>query len=146
VSPFRTNLARVPRVEGLSRDDGWIDMQVQFLIDQQSAGSDDLVLGWTVLPPGARHERHRHFHADEFLLVLQGSGIIYTDDGEEPSGRGDVVYTERGHWHGFANTSGEDVVLVWGWSGAGSLDAAGYEVAGKGDGVDGALPPHRAGG
>jgi hypothetical protein len=37
------------------------------------------------------------------------------------------VFTPRGHWHGFKNTSSEDVVLVWGWSGAGSLEAAGYE-------------------
>ncbi len=145
MSPYRTNLDQVPHVEGLSRDDGWIDMRVQFLIDQQSAGSDKLVLGWTVLPPGARHERHRHFHADEFLLVLKGSGVIYTDDGEEPSGQGDVVYTERGHWHGFANTTDDEVVLVWGWSGAGSLEAAGYEVAAEGNGADGSLPPHGAG-
>lgn len=128
MKPFRTNLSMVPLVEGLKREQGWIDMKVQFLVDQQSAGSDKLVLGWTVLPPGSRHERHRHFHADEFLLVLKGHGIIYTDDGEETSGEGDVVFTERGHWHGFDNTSDGEVVLVWGWSGAGSLDAAGYEV------------------
>ena len=30
---FRTNIKNVPKVEGLKRDDGWIDMQVQFLID-----------------------------------------------------------------------------------------------------------------
>ncbi len=145
MSPYRTHLSKVPLVEGLTRDEGWIDMQVQFLIDQKSAGSDELVLGWTVLPPGARHERHRHFHADEFLLVLEGSGLIYTDEGEEPSAKGDVVYTERGHWHGFANTSDEDVVLVWGWSGAGSLEAAGYEVAPAGGGPGDARPPHGAG-
>ena len=130
--PYRTNRREVPHVEGLPPEDGWINMQVQFLIDQPSANSDKLVLGWTVLPPGARHEKHRHFHADEFLLVLKGHGYIYTNDGEEPSGEGDVVFTERGHWHGFNNTSDEEVVLVWGWSGAGSLEAAGYEVAAKG--------------
>jgi hypothetical protein len=26
-------------------------------------------------------------------------------------------------------SSSEDVVLVWGWMGAGSIDASGYEVA-----------------
>ena len=142
MSPYRTNLREVPPVEGLSPEDGWIDMQVRFLIDQRSAGSDALVLGWTVLPPGARHERHRHFHADEFLLVLEGSGVIYTDEGEEPSGQGDVVFTERGHWHGFANTSDDQVVLVWGWSGAGSLEAAGYEVWGGAGAAGDAVPPH----
>lgn len=129
MKPYRTNLRDVPLVEGLSPREGWINMQVQFLIDKKTANSDHLVLGWTVLPPGARHERHRHFHADEFLLVIKGNGEIYTDEGNEPSGAGDVVFTRRGHWHGFNNTSDEEVVLVWGWSGAGSLETAGYEVS-----------------
>ena len=40
----------------------------------------------------------------------------------------DVVFTPRGNWHGYVNTSDEDVLLIWGWSGAGSLDAAGYDL------------------
>jgi len=127
--PYRTNRREVPLVEGLSPREGWINMQVQFLIDEKTAGSDKFVLGWTVLPPGARHDRHRHFNAEEFLLVIKGSGEIYTDEGNEPAGEGDVVFTERGHWHGFNNTSDDEVILVWGWSGAGSLDSAGYEVS-----------------
>jgi len=129
MKPYRTNLRDVPLVEGLSPREGWINMQVQFLIDKKTAGSDKFVLGWTVLPPGARHERHRHFHAEEFLLVIKGNGEIYTDEGNESAGEGDVVFTERGHWHGFNNTTDEEVILVWGWSGAGSLDSAGYEVS-----------------
>lgn len=126
--PFRTNLDEVPLVPGLRKEDGWVEMQVQFLIDQERAGTSDFLLGWTVLPPGAKHDRHRHHDADEFFVVLQGSGMIYTDDGREPASKGDVVYTPRGHWHGFDNTGDEDVVLVWGWSGAGSLEATGYEA------------------
>jgi quercetin dioxygenase-like cupin family protein len=126
--PYRTRIADVPLVEGLSADEGWVDMQVQFLIDERSAASRGLVVGRTVMPPGARHERHRHPHADEFLVVLRGRGEIYTDHGREPAGAGDVVFTPRGHWHGFDNTGGEDALLFWGWSGAGSLAAAGYEL------------------
>lgn len=136
MSPYRSNLQNIPYVEGLTEEDGWINMQVRFLIDQKTANSDKLVFGYTVLPPGARHDRHRHFHADEFLLVLKGHGYIYTDEGTEPSGEGDVVYTERGHWHGFNNTSDEEVILIWGWSGAGSLEAAGYEVSEEVGGAD----------
>jgi quercetin dioxygenase-like cupin family protein len=128
MGPFRTRLEDVPLVPGLDRDEGWVDMQVQFLVDKHTAGSDDFLLGWTVLPPGARHDRHRHHQADEFFIVLQGSGMIYTNEGLEPAGRGDVVFTPRGHWHGFDNTADEDVVLVWGWSGAGALEDTGYEV------------------
>jgi mannose-6-phosphate isomerase-like protein (cupin superfamily) len=126
--PFMTRLADVPKVAGLNAKDGWVDMQVQFLINAQNAGSDKLLVGWTVLPPGAQHDRHRHFHCDEFWIVVRGRGVMYLEDGtERASGEGDVVFTPRGHWHGFKNTSDEDVVLVWGWSGAGSLQAAGYE-------------------
>ena len=80
------------------------------------------------LKPGARHENHRHHNCDEFFIVLKGHGMIYTDHGDKPSVEGDVVYSPRGCWHGFNNTSNEDVVLVWGWMGAGSIEASGYEV------------------
>jgi len=126
--PYRTNLDEVPHVGGLRRDEGWVDMQVQFLIDKVGAASDDFLLGWTVLKPGARHDRHLHRNADEFFIVLGGSGEIYTDEGRESAKKGDVVWTPRGHWHGFDNTGDEDVVLVWGWSGCGSLADSGYEV------------------
>ena len=128
MTPYRTNIRTVPLAGGLSPEDGWINMQVRFLIDRRTVGSDQLVVGWTVLPPGARHEKHRHHHADEFFVVLEGHGMIYTDAGDEPAAKGDVIFSPRGHWHGFNNTSDTDVVLVWGWSGAGSLEAAGYEI------------------
>jgi len=130
---FRTNLSEVPPVGGLREEEGWVDMRVQFLIDKAKAGSERFLLGWTVLPPGARHDRHLHRDADEFFVVLQGQGQIYTDPGTEPAGEGDVVFTPRGRWHGFDNTGQTDVVLVWGWSGCGSLEDSGYEVdLGKG--------------
>jgi quercetin dioxygenase-like cupin family protein len=127
-APFRTNLDAVPLVPGLRADEGWVDMRVQFLIDKHAAGSEAFLLGWTVLPPGARHDRHRHHRADEFFIVLQGSGFVYTNEGREPAGKSDVIFTPRGHWHGFDNTGEEDVVLVWGWSGAGALEDTGYEA------------------
>lgn len=127
MEPYRTNLSDVPLAAGLRSDEGWVDMRVQFLVDHHM-GSDDLLLGWTVLPPGARHDRHRHPDADEFFIVIAGHGEVYTDGGREPAGKGDVIFTPRGHWHGFDNTGEEDVVLAWGWSGAGSLETAGYEV------------------
>ena len=101
---YRTNLRDVPKVEGLKRDDGWVDMQFQFLIDKKSAGADHVV-GWTVLKPGARHENHRRHDCDKFFIVLKGHGHIYTEAGEVPSSEGDVIYSPRGCWHGFNDTS-----------------------------------------
>jgi quercetin dioxygenase-like cupin family protein len=128
VRPYRTTIADVPLEQGLREDEGWIDMRVQFLIDERRAGAKELVVGRTLLAPGARHERHRHPNCNEFLVVMSGSGEIYTDAGTAPSRAGDVIFTPAGHWHGFNNTGDEDVLLIWGWQGAGSLEAAGYEL------------------
>jgi quercetin dioxygenase-like cupin family protein len=128
--PYRTTIDDVPLERGLREDEGWVDMRVQFLIDERGAGSQSLVVGRTVLPPGARHERHRHPNCNEFLVVMSGSGEVYTDEGTKTSKAGDVIFTPAGHWHGFNNTSDEDVLLIWGWEGAGSLEAAGYELPG----------------
>ncbi len=126
--PYRTTVDDVPLEQNLREDEGWVDMQVQYLIDERRAGSKHLVVGRTVLPPGARHDRHAHPDADEFLVVMSGHGEIHTNTGMEPSKAGDVIFTPRGNWHGYVNTSDEDVLLIWGWSGAGSLDAAGYTL------------------
>jgi quercetin dioxygenase-like cupin family protein len=125
---YRTNVRDVALEGGLREDEGWVAMRVQFLIDQRSAGSERLVVGRTVIPPGGRHDRHRHPNADEFLVVLSGRGHVHTDEGTEPAEEGDVIFSPRGSWHGFDNTSDEDALLLWGWSGAGSLEAAGYEL------------------
>jgi quercetin dioxygenase-like cupin family protein len=134
--PYRTRIEDVPLEKNLREDEGWIDMQVQFLIDGRSANSNGLVVGRTVLPPGARHERHLHPSCDEFLVVMSGRGEIYTNTGREPSVAGDVIYTPRGNWHGFDNTSEEHVLLIWGWSGATSLEEAGYAIPGPDEEFD----------
>jgi quercetin dioxygenase-like cupin family protein len=124
---YRTNIRDVPKLDSLARNDGWVDAQVQLLIDKASAGADHMV-GRTVLRPGARHDNHRHLSCDAFFIVLAGHGMILTDAGDKPAREGDVVYAPRGCWHGFANTSDGDVVLVWGVMGAGSIEASGYQV------------------
>jgi mannose-6-phosphate isomerase-like protein (cupin superfamily) len=124
---YRVNRRNVPTLADLPVQDGWVDAQVQVLIDKASAGADHVV-SWTVLKPGARYERHRHRLCDAFFIVLKGKGHIYSDLGEEPSVEGDVVYAPRGCWYGFNNTSNEDVVLVCGLMGAGSVAVSGCEV------------------
>ena len=81
------------------------------MIDQKTASSDKLLIGRTVLPPGARHDKQGHPNVDEFFVVIKGSGHITTDTGRESSGRGDVIFTPRGHRHGFDNTGTEDAAV-----------------------------------
>ncbi len=123
----RINIRTVPEEADLDRKDGWIAAQVQLLIDKAGAGAEH-VIGRTVLKPGGRHVRHRHHNCEAFLVVLKGKGHVLSDLGEEPAGEGDVIYLPRDCWHGFNNTSDDDVVLLWGLLGAGSIGAAGYEA------------------
>jgi mannose-6-phosphate isomerase-like protein (cupin superfamily) len=122
---FRTNIRNVPKRDGMPGDAGPIDLRL--LIDKASAGADHTIC-WSVLKPGARHGARRPRNCDAFFIVLKGHGHIIAESGREPSGEGDVVYCPRGVWHGFDNTSSEDVVLLWGLLGAGSIEAAGADA------------------
>jgi quercetin dioxygenase-like cupin family protein len=126
-SIVRINRRDAPKVDHLSRANGFVDAQVQILIDKASAGAGHTI-GWVTLRPGAHHERHRHSLCDAFLVVLKGKGHVLSDLGEEPALEGEVIYAPRGAWHGFSNTSNDEVVLLWGLLGAGSLDGSGYQT------------------
>lgn len=110
--------------------EGWINMQVQFLIQAANAGASELVVGRTVFPPGASsHERHRHHSADEFVYVVRGQGVVLNGDDEIPVRAGHMAFHPKGIWHGFRNTSDtEEAEVIWAWGGAASRDEAGYEV------------------
>ena len=41
----------MPLEQGLREEEGWVDMQVQYLINSERGGSDGLTVGRTVLPP-----------------------------------------------------------------------------------------------
>lgn len=126
---YKINMHEVPTVDGLRPDEGWINMQVQFLVDAASAGSRLIVFGRTVFPPGARHEWHRHHNAEEVQLLLSGEGVVLNGDEEIPVVPGDVVFTPLNEWHGFRNLSDTtEAVVLWAWAGAGSRNAAGYEA------------------
>ena len=62
------------------------------------------------------------------LCGVRGGEVSYTEEGEETEGPDDIIFTPAGHAHGLNNTSEEEVLLRWGWRGAGSILAAGYEL------------------
>ena len=65
-----------------------------------------------------------------------GHAVVQIDEvpknlvSSRPGANACVVWTTEGF--PVDNTGKEDVVLVWGWSGAGSLEAAGYEIPPEG--------------
>jgi quercetin dioxygenase-like cupin family protein len=130
----KVNVSDIGFAEGLTRDEGWIDMKVQFLIGAHNAGNDEIVFGRTLFEPGASHEHHRHEHAEEIQYLVRGEGIVLDGDREIPMKPGDVILTHKNVWHGFRNTSEtETAELIWAWAGASSREAAGYEARGHGE-------------
>ena len=105
---------------------GWIDMDVRWLVTRQSVGATSTVFGVTVFPPGSRHELHRHPNAEEVEYLISGNGLAYVHDDAIELGPGEAVFVPRNAYHGFENTSDAHVVMAWVYSGAASLEEAGF--------------------
>ena len=78
------------------------------------------------LPPGSKHDIHRHPNAEEFEYLVSGRGIARVGDTDVELGPGEVVFVPKNDYHGFENSGDEPVFMVWGYAGAASLDEAGY--------------------
>jgi len=112
---------------GLRAEDGWVDMNVKFLITRDSVNAQQTVFGITVFPPGAKHDIHRHPHAEETEYIVEGHGIARVGNDDVAMGPGDIVFVPTDAYHGFYNTSEtERAVMVWCYGGAGTLAEAGY--------------------
>ncbi|WP_257445948.1 cupin domain-containing protein [Archangium lipolyticum] len=107
---------------------GFIDMGVHWLATTQSVGTRAVVVATSTFTPGGSHQLHRHPHADEFFLVLQGGGEHLTKEGPVRLEPGDLAYIPAGEWHGFRTDPGVTTRTVYGYLGAGSLARAGYEL------------------
>ena len=119
--------AAVPPDRALSADRGWIDMEVRWLVTAESVGSEQTVIGRTVLQPGSRHELHRHPNAEEWEYVVAGAAVKRIGDRLVRLEAGDVVFVPKGEYHSLENASApEPVVTIWGYSGAATLEQAGY--------------------
>jgi quercetin dioxygenase-like cupin family protein len=109
---------------------GWIDMDVRWLVTNDTVGSDESVFGVTYFPPGATHDIHRHENAEEVEYLIQGEGVARVGDDDVAMRVGDAVFVPRNDYHGFRNTSdSETAVMVWCYAGAASLEQAGYITA-----------------
>jgi quercetin dioxygenase-like cupin family protein len=102
----------------------------------EGAGSGSYVLAETEVPPGCRHEIHRHPDADQAIYILRGRLTLLSPSAESPEvtlGPGDVVHVPAGAWHGTANESTEMAATLTVFGGVGSAADAGYEEFEIGD-------------
>lgn len=94
------------------------------------AGSSSYVLAETEVPPGCRHEIHRHPFADQAIYVLRGRLTLLGPSADRSAvtvGPGDVVHVPAGEWHGTANDSTDVAATLTVFGGVASAADAGYE-------------------
>ena len=126
-SGHKAQYTEVPVDTTLEAGAGWHELQVRWLVTREAMGSEQTVVGLSIFPPGAKHDLHRHPNAEEWEYVLSGSGIKHVAGEDVPISEGDIVFTPRDRYHGVANTSEHETLkTIWGYSGAGSLEEAGY--------------------
>lgn len=128
VRPFET-----PVDTTLEPGEGWRDLQVRWLVGRAQTGAETTVVGASVFPPGARHDLHRHPHAEEWEYVISGSGVKHINGQDFPITAGDLIFCPCDSYHGVANTSRETLTTIWGYTGAASLEEAGYVLPGDDD-------------
>jgi quercetin dioxygenase-like cupin family protein len=119
------------RNEGILADTGgFTDMGVRWLVTSETVGSSKLVVATSVFTPSGEHGAHRHPHADEFFLVIEGGGEHLSPQGPIGMEVGDLVLVPAGEWHGYRTAGGTATTSIYGYLGAGSLQQAGYELEG----------------
>lgn len=77
-------------------------------------GSNASSLGFSIFTPGTATAPVRH-ETEEVAYVLSGAGELRLDDRAVPFAAGDGLFIPAGTWHAVANTSDEDVAMVFGF-------------------------------
>jgi quercetin dioxygenase-like cupin family protein len=98
----------VPRID-LPRG-SWSRM----VVSDQSVSGNAASLGYSVFTPGTATDPVAH-ETEEVAYVLSGSGELRLDDGAVPFKAGDGLFIPANVWHAVANTSDDDVAMVFGF-------------------------------
>jgi quercetin dioxygenase-like cupin family protein len=110
---------------------GFIEMDFRFLVRDENAGSKQVCMWRTLLPPGAAHERHSHPNAEEIIYIVRGRAAAGAGDTEYELTEGCARYVPAGVAHWVRNPSDRETIEILGvYGGAASLEEAGHEFVG----------------
>jgi len=100
-------------------------LDVRWIIGAE-VGASLIAFGQSTYPNAATHENHFHPDAEEIVMVLSGRGVQVIGQDALEVGPGDVCFIPRGVPHRITGTSEENLVIVWAFGGAATMEAAGY--------------------
>jgi len=103
-------------------------LEIQIGINHATCGSQQLTMGFTVVPPGVRNPAHYHSNADAGIFVASGRLKVYIGPDRRCSvvGPGTFLYVPKGEIHGLENESRtEPATLIFSYGNVPSKEAAG---------------------
>ena len=116
----------------IKRDEGWREMNIKWLLGEETIGLKSALLFKSVIKAGAAHEKHLHHKSDELIYIISGKGRHGLGDEEWDIGPGDAYLNPRDivHWS-YGTDPNDPLTLVGVYLGAGSLEDTGYEFVEK---------------
>jgi quercetin dioxygenase-like cupin family protein len=91
-------------------------------VSPKNNGSEHLVAGTEVLPPGATLPKHRHLVQDEILLIHSGTAHVWLGDQERDLHAGGLVFIPANTWISAKNVGSEPISLTFVFSAPGFED------------------------
>jgi mannose-6-phosphate isomerase-like protein (cupin superfamily) len=91
----------------------------------------DAALYWAKIQPGEAHHRHRLERAEELYYVIGGRGVVGAGDGRADIRAGHVGFVPKGVERYVINTGSEPLEIIGVYTGAGSIEEAGYVYVGE---------------
>ena len=108
-----------------SKDGPFGHLDVRWVVGP-SSGATLIAFGQSTYPCHATHENHFHPNAEEVVMVVSGRGTQIVGDEALELGAGDICFIPRDTPHRITGTSEEDMVILWAFGGAASIEQAGY--------------------
>ena len=81
---------------------------------QYENGSQAVTMGKIIIEPGSEIPPHTH-PVDDCMILLEGSGQLYTKSGEVPIEAGCHLWAPANTRHGVKNTGQKQLVFVYTW-------------------------------
>lgn len=133
LAPVRYRNAMLDDGDPDRRDDNVIEMR---WVVQRELGSDLVFFHQVTIPPHTIEGTHRHIGSEELYYIVEGEGVAYMQDGDDPANdrfplvtrpiygldprpcrelpvkAGSVIYTKSGGVHGIRNPNDEPLRFV----------------------------------
>lgn len=121
----RAGILRADTTPRNSREGPFGHLDVRWVVGRET-GASLIAFGQSTYPTRATHENHYHPDAEEVVMVVSGRGTQLVGDETLDVGPGDICFIPRNTPHRITGTSDEDLVILWAFGGAASIEQAGY--------------------